>query len=368
MSRYLITGGSGFIGTNTVAAALDAGHDVLNLDSGKPLFSPHRKHWRKSDLLDAKSIGAAFADFEPNVVIHLAAVTDCDPQSDLAHYAPNVAGTEHVLDAVRGTPRVDRLIVTSSQFVCRPGYAPKADDDYSPHTVYGESKVLTERATRAADLSCAWSIIRPTNIWGPWLLRHLPFYRLMRRGLYVHPASDCIRTWGYVGTVVDQIFRLLTLPADVVTGKTVYVGDPPRRLTEIANEFSRGLRGREVRQAPQWLLRNGARLGDCLSRIGLPSPLTTARYRSMTEDYIVDMEPTYELLGRPAFSNADGVRAVGEWLDAYGRKSDRWTLPRPASGAFGQSNNRQTGEDSDGEFSTALVPSGESSVLSEAHR
>lgn len=324
MSRILITGGSGFIGTNMVAVAQAMGHEVMNLDLARPLFGPHTPLWTRANLLDRDAIGVAFDRFQPEMVVHLAAVTDCDPSSDLEHYAPNIAGVHNLLHAVKRTPNVQRLIMTSTQFVCRPGYVPESDDDYSPHTIYGQSKVETERATRAAGLGCAWSIIRPTNIWGPWLLRHLPFYRLMRRGLYWHPGTECIRTWGFVGNVVDQINRLLDLPADLVDGLTLYVGDPPMRLRDISNAFSRGLRGRDVRTAPSWMLQNLARFGDLARRVRIPFPLHSARYRAMTEDYIVNMEPTYAVLGAPAFSIQDGVAAVGNWLAAYESGEDSW--------------------------------------------
>lgn len=327
MSRILVTGGSGFIGTNLVATARCLGHTVTNLDTASPLFAPHAEHWITTDITDRAALIGAFDQIQPDAVIHLAAITDCNPKHDLSFYESNVAGTLNVLEAVRRTPSVERLIVTSTQFVCRPGYKPASDDDYAPHTPYGRSKVITEQETRAAGLTCAWSIIRPTNIWGPWLLRHLPFYRLMRRGLYLHPGGDCIRTWGFVGTVVDQILRLLELPTDRVDGRTLYVGDAPRPLREISNAFSRGLRGTEVRVAPSWLLRGAARGGDVLRGIGIPFPLHSQRFRSMVEDYIVDMEPTYELLGPPAYSIDEGVQSVAKWLDVWKSGSHDWQPP-----------------------------------------
>lgn len=72
----------------------------------------------------------------------------------------------HELDVIKATPSVERVIITSSQFVCGPGYIPKHDEDFAPVTVYGQSKVLTEQLTRQAGLRCVWTIVRPTNIWG----------------------------------------------------------------------------------------------------------------------------------------------------------------------------------------------------------
>ena len=51
--RLLVTGGSGFIGTNLVATALEAGDEVRNLDRNPPLDTRQHPHWRRCDILDA---------------------------------------------------------------------------------------------------------------------------------------------------------------------------------------------------------------------------------------------------------------------------------------------------------------------------
>jgi hypothetical protein len=155
-------------------------------------------------------------------------------------------------------------------------------------------------------------------------LRHLAFYRLMQHGLYFHPSTECVRTWGFVGTVVEQIQQLLTLPAEKVHRRTLYVGDAPMPLRDISNAFSRGLRGRDVRVVPSWLVKSAARAGDVARSLWIPFPLHSARYRSMTQDYVVEMQPTWDLLGPPVFTIDDGVRAVKDWLAYYGSRTGDW--------------------------------------------
>ena len=62
---------------------------------------------------------------------------------------------------------VARYVSTSTQYVHATDRAPLGDDDFSPFTAYGESKVRSEAVTRSAldGSSTAYVIIRPTNIW-----------------------------------------------------------------------------------------------------------------------------------------------------------------------------------------------------------
>ena len=48
--------------------------------------------------------------------------------------------------------------------VCKAGHIPKSDTDYSPNTLYGESKMKGEMLVRSSNLKCDWAIIRPTSM------------------------------------------------------------------------------------------------------------------------------------------------------------------------------------------------------------
>ena len=315
--RLLVTGGSGFIGTNLVQSALDKGIEVLNLDWNPPLKDSHRPWWREWNLMDREATVKQLADFRPTHVVHLAARTDTDVQDDLQAYRQNHEGTEILLEAVKVTPSIERLIVTSTQFVCEAGYQPKDDQDYKPFTLYGESKRLCELATRKADLACVWSIIRPTTIWGPWSLRYRDvLFKVMRKGMYFHPGKGkVIRSYGYVGNVVWQIERILESPAPIVNGKVFYVGDHPMDLRVWVEAISQGLVGKPVRYIPTWMVKGLAMGGDVLKTLGIPFPITSGRFRSMTSDYITPMNRTVQALGEAPHSLEEGVKAMVHWYD-----------------------------------------------------
>ena len=189
--RLLITGGSGFIGVNAVEHFSPKAESLLNLDRNPPELPGHRVFWQKADLLDVATLTEKVRAFLPTHVLHLAARSDCEENTTVADgYRDNTDGTGNFLQSLTACNSIRSAIITSSQYVCGPGYHPKSDEDYSPATIYGASKVVTERLTRAAHLPFPWTLIRPTNVWGPWHARYeREFWRVAHRGWYFHPGG-----------------------------------------------------------------------------------------------------------------------------------------------------------------------------------
>ncbi len=319
--KLLVTGGSGFIGTNLIEVLEREGHEILNYSLHPPLNPAQQRYWRAGDILDPAQTRAAFREFQPTHVLHLAGRAECDENLTLEEgYRVNIDGTRHVLEAIRETPSVERTIITSSQFVCAPGRLPDGDTDYFPETVYGQSKVVTEKLTRDVDLACTWTIVRPTNIWGPWHLRYRrEFWRVVARGLYVHPGRQpVIRCYGYVKNVVHQMQKIFAARPDLVHRQTIYLGDRPVNLLDYVNGFSRALTGKDVRVVPRPLMRVFALLGDIPTRLTRkPFLINSSRLRSMTTDYITPMERTFQLFGENPYPLAQGIDETVQWLRSY---------------------------------------------------
>lgn len=314
--RVLVTGGSGFIGTNLLERLLADGQQVLNYDLRGPQNREHVQWWMQGDITEEARLRAAFEAFHPTHVVHLAARTDTSG-TGMADYKTNTEGTQRVLDAVKTSRGVERLIVASTQFVVRPGYVPSHDEDYAPHTVYGQSKVTTEQLTRSADVPCPWVLVRPTTIWGPWDMGYRrAFYSVMARGWYLHPGQHgCRRSYGFVGNVVHQLMALLAAPSSQVHGSTLYVGDEPIDLRDYVDFYSRKLHGRPARVAPRFMIRALAKFGDIAGGFGWQFPITSSRYQSMVRDYEVDVGEIHELAGPSLFSLEEGVEETLRWLE-----------------------------------------------------
>jgi GlcNAc-P-P-Und epimerase len=316
--RILITGGSGFIGTNLVDVLLEKGFDVLNLDIQPPKRSLHTDYWRDCNILDFEKTIKFFENFQPTLVIHLAARTDT-LSNELDDYRINFDGTGIVLRCISLTASVERVIITSTQFVYAPPGLPVSDETYNPIGAYGMSKELSEKATRAAGLSCTWTIIRPTNIWGPWHPRYpKEFWLVLKKGLYFHPGGKpTIRSYGYVKNIIFQIMEIMQAEPAIVNGKVFYVGDPPIPLLDWTDGFSLAITGRHVRIVPRGLVWVLAAIGSLLAKIQIRFPITLSRYRSMTEDYFSPVNKTIDCFGIAPYSLYQGIDETVQWLNAY---------------------------------------------------
>jgi nucleoside-diphosphate-sugar epimerase len=258
-------------------------------------------------------------EVRPDAVVHLAARAEVEGKS-LADFRANTDGTANLLEAVRKIGGVRRLIVTSSQHVRKPGSgAARCDEDFAPHGLYGESKVITEQLTRRAQLPGHWMIVRPTAVWGPLHFQWAEgMCRQMFRRRYFHPAHDTvIRSYGYIGNVVWQIGRILDLPAEATHARTLYLGD--ENISQIAwvQAFSRALCGHEVRTLPHWFIRSLALAGDGVRLLGVPFPIYSSRYYNLVTDNPVPMEPTLAAIGRGPISLDEGVAETVKWLLAW---------------------------------------------------
>ncbi|GAA5483656.1 NAD-dependent epimerase/dehydratase family protein [Haloferula sargassicola] len=323
MKKVFVTGGSGFIGTNLVQELRSRGCEVLNFDIQAPLEPRHQPYWRKGDILQREDLREVMEAFSPDWVMHLAGRAECDENTTVEEgYQANTDGVANLLHALEGAPP-ERLLMVSSQYVCGPGRQPDHDQDYFPATVYGQSKVITEQLTRNARLACAWTIVRPVNIWGPYHIRYSrEFWKIAAMGLYVHPDVPApVRTYGYVGNVVWQMLGLLEAPAPAVDRGVFYVGDHPIRIDQWSLGFARALSGRNPPRVPLVAMKGIAKAGDAISRVtGKPFFLTSSRLQSMTIDYLSPIDATEALLGPAPWSLEEGIQETVAWFRARGKK------------------------------------------------
>lgn len=314
--KILITGGSGFIGTNLIDILIKEKKDFLNIDIKAPGKEVHRPYWHEADILNKEKMLDIFSKYKPTHVVHLAARTDTD-SNVLEEYSTNTTGTSNVLDAIKATASVAHVIITSTQFVHKPGKLPENDEDFAPHTTYGQSKVITEQLTRNAHLACVWTIIRPTNVWGPWHSRYpKEFWSVLKKGFYFHPGGKQVtRSYAYVGNVVYQIMKIFETHLDLVNGKVFYVGDRPIQLLDWVNGFSEKITGSNARVIPGVFIQALGYLGDVLSVVKIKFPITSSRYKSMTQDYLTPMEFTFSTLGEPPYTMEQGIEITVHWLN-----------------------------------------------------
>jgi len=173
VSRCLVTGGAGFIGSHTVGQLLAAGHEVAvldNLSAGKEENVPEGVSLFVVDITG--DVSAPFAEFRPEVVVHLAAQTSvpasmADPIYDAR---TNILGS---IELIRSSAEfgVKKIVYASSAAAYGPLDVLPLHEGLSPRPVspYGASKYTVEHYLRAAfnELDLQWTALRFANVYGP---------------------------------------------------------------------------------------------------------------------------------------------------------------------------------------------------------
>lgn len=153
--RVAVTGGNGKLGSATVAALGEAGHDVTNLD----IAGPDRWSFTRVDLTDYGQVVDALAGVDGkhdglDAVVHLAAVPASGLWADSATFHNNMNATFNVFQAARRLG-IGRIVYASSEtllgipFDTPPPYLPLDEEFESrPESMYAVVKHLEEELAK----------------------------------------------------------------------------------------------------------------------------------------------------------------------------------------------------------------------------
>lgn len=312
--KILITGASGFIGTNLLESLFED-FEVVNVDFNAPRNKQHLSFWKDVDITKYDALQSVIKTFSPDYIVHLAARTDLDGKT-LEDYNANIDGVENILKIADELPNLKKIIITSSMLVCKAGYMPKNQYDYNPTTVYGESKVRTEQITWGNPPNCDWAIVRPTSIWGPWFgVPYRNFFDMVKSKMYFHIGHrSCSKTYGYVENAVYQIKQILFNDTTDIENKVFYLGDNPAIYIEEWADQIAGQLGHKVIRFPYWLIRCAACFGDILGKLGVHFPMTSFRLRNMTTDNVINVDNTYQIAPHPPVDRIEGIKRTLKWM------------------------------------------------------
>lgn len=173
MSRYLVTGGAGFIGSHLADALLADGHDVVVLDdlsTGRQDNLDARCTIVTGDVADLDAVESAIAGAAG--CFHLAAVASVARGNEdwLGTHRANQTGTVAVLEAARRAGRLPVVYASSAAVYGNLGDAVAHEGLHpSPQTAYGADKYGSELHARVG-----WSVhgvpsvgLRFFNVYGP---------------------------------------------------------------------------------------------------------------------------------------------------------------------------------------------------------
>lgn len=314
--KVLVTGSSGFIG-RWIGLRLDAeGIEWAGVDKlPKSDVQNFNKHYQL-DLCDRAALEQAFTEFQPTHVIHLAARCDLNGKT-VGDYEVNRGGVEILCEIVEATPSVQRVVYTSSQLVCDVGYLPKSDTDYCPHTVYGESKVATEKVVRRLDGGrVEWCLARPTTVWGPYMSSHYQaLLRHINNGTYFHSGSGALmKSYSYAENIAYQYYKLIVAEKAQIHEQVFYMADyEPLSLRDYANRLADLMGVKPSPTFPLPLARVIAYCGDFLNFCGLKFPYNTFRLKNIRTEYTFDMSKTKLVCGALPKTFEAGVKETARW-------------------------------------------------------
>ena len=156
--QILVTGGAGYIGSHTVVALLEAGHEVAVLDnyanSSADIFKQIEEITGKqspayeADVTNAGQLAALMAEIRPDSVLHFAgrkSVAESVERPDFYHQQ-NVGGTQNLLSAMAKSGCNQIIFSSSATVYGTPEKLPLTEiHRVSPFNPYGASKLAAEK-------------------------------------------------------------------------------------------------------------------------------------------------------------------------------------------------------------------------------
>jgi nucleoside-diphosphate-sugar epimerase len=224
-AKVLLTGASGFVGGRLRGALLDAGCDVVAI---RRRSSPEPKAGRSvvADYTDVDGLAAVMAEEQPDFVFHVAGATKGVSYDDFQQ--ANVMPTRNLLKALeKSHPSVKRFVLVSSLAAYGPSSPRRPhreEDNPNPIEHYGRSKLEAERLlAREAD-QVAWSIIRPSGVYGPGDGDYFNLFREVSKGRNVFVGN---RERWFSAVYVDDCVRAIIACArsEAAIGKAYFICD-----------------------------------------------------------------------------------------------------------------------------------------------
>ncbi|VEI15377.1 dTDP-glucose 4,6-dehydratase 2 [Serratia plymuthica] len=252
LKRILVTGGAGFIGSAVVRHIIEATQDSVvvvdkltyagNLESLAVIADNERYSFEQVDICDRAALDRVFAQYRPDVIMHLAAESHVDRSIDgpAAFIETNVVGTYTLLEAARQywqpldaeKKQSFRFHHISTDEVY--GDLHGTDDlftettPYSPSSPYSASKASSDHLVRAwlRTYGLPTIVTNCSNNYGPYhfpekLIPLVILNAVAGKPLPVYGDGAQVRDWLYVEDHARALYQVVT---EGVVGETYNIG------------------------------------------------------------------------------------------------------------------------------------------------
>ena len=252
MSRAVVTGCAGFIGSHLTERLLSMGWSVIGIDCLSPTYDTTRRRRVLDEISadrDFEFIEGDIVQIDPrpllegaDVVFHLAARPGVRASwSDFRHAADaNILATQRLLDALADRPGI-RLVFASSSSVygSAESFPTYEDTPLAPISPYGVTKAACEAlvGAYAAQTGLDVASLRYFTVYGPRQRSDMAFTKWISHALRSEPLpvygdGSTIRDFTYVDDVVNATIACASCELD---GHEVFnvAGGSPETLTDV---------------------------------------------------------------------------------------------------------------------------------------
>ena len=252
MIKILVTGGAGFIGSAVIRHIIkNTEHHVLNIDkltyagnleSLISISDNPRYQFSETDICDHAAVEQLFSDFQPDIVMHLAAESHVDRSIDgpAAFITTNIVGTYTLLEVARkywqnldeGKKSKFQFHHISSDEVY--GELEGTTDLFTENTAYlpsspdSASKASSDHLVRAWHRTYGFPVVvtNCSNNYGPYhfpekLIPLVILNALDGKPLPVYGNGQQIRDWLFVEDHAHALYRVAT---EGIVGETYNIG------------------------------------------------------------------------------------------------------------------------------------------------
>ena len=271
--KILITGGAGFIGSAVIRYLIqNTQHDVLNIDkltyagnleSLSDIEQNSRYYFNQIDICDATALEQALNNFQPDVIMHLAAESHVDRSIDgpAAFIQTNIVGTYILLEATRkywltlNEYKKQRFrfhhISTDEVYGDLEGTTDLFTEKtaYDPSSPYSASKASSDHLVRAWHRTYGLPVLitNCSNNYGPYhfpekLIPLVILNALEGKKLPIYGNGQQVRDWLFVE---DHARALYVVATQGIVGETYNIGghnekqniDVVRTICQILDEL-----------------------------------------------------------------------------------------------------------------------------------
>jgi len=337
MKKIIVTGGSGFIGSNLVKFLLKKNYFVINIDCLKYSANPYNTKnlnknknyvFYKLDINSKNKITKILKKYKPDAIFNLAAETHVDRSIDKPYnfIHSNILGTYNLLESILAYKKKIKLIHISTDEVYGDVVKGRSDEKsaYKPSSPYSSSKASADHLVKAYIRTYKISAVISNccNNYGPnqfpeKLIPKLIFNIINNKSLPIYGKGMNSREWMHVQ---DHCEALLLIYLKGKIGENYNIGsgtnvkniDIAKKLLKITKNKSTKVNKKTkvifVKDRPGHDIRYALNNKKILKNLGWKAKISLNKGLSQTFDWYLNNKIFFNSVSKKLYINRLGLK------------------------------------------------------------